>query len=400
MDLSKLFFLKSSSINTYDKIEEALVKSCYIRKYVEGRYYFLPLGTIVLNKTINLIRAHMEKLGALETTIPLFHSMELRNETDRKFEGNLFIKGLSDNNGINYNLAASPEEMYINLLRDYDINYNYLPVNFFQFGKKFRDEDHQRYLLRLKEFTMMDSYSFHVDANSFKNEYQKITELYNNLFAELGLNVVRVPSYNSLLNEGTAHEFIVDSEAGESEYLISEDKSYAIHKDLYQKGYGDRNDLVERKGIELGNTYDVGHAFTSKMKKSTYKDIEGNLKPFYMGAYSIGIERLIASVAEKSQDRYGLIWPRSVAPYKFHVILENQDANLVNIIESKLNNEDILFDDRYNLPMKDRINDAYLIGCPFIVEITNNNHPTDICTFINRKDLSQTKLRITDLAVK
>ena len=399
MNLSKVFFLKTNDQTVYDTTETLLLKGCFIKKYVDGRYYFLPLGTSILNKTMNLIRNFMKTIGALETTIPLFHSTDLRNETNRKFEGDLFIKNLSDNNGINYNLAASPEEMYINLLRDYEISYLDLPINFFQFGKKFRDEDHQRYLLRLKEFTMMDSYSFHTDSNSFSKEYDKITKLYNNLFTELGLNSVRVPSYNSLLNEGTAHEFIVDCDAGESEYFTNKDGTYTIHKDLYKESGNQQKELIEKRGIELGNTYDVGHAFTAKMKSATYKDKSGNSKPFYMGAYSIGIERLIASVAEKNHDHLGLIWPEAIAPYKFYIILENENLDIVSNIESKLNTSDILFDDRYNLSVESRLNDAYLIGCPFILVMDGKNQPNNAVTLINRKDLSQTKLRIDDLAV-
>lgn len=558
MRLSKIFFkFNKNSKFPLGSAERFLRSGCFVQKYRNGRYYFLPLGMIVFHNVTKLLREYMRKIGAQETMLPLFHSNNLWKESKRKYPGDVFVTNLIDRSGSKYNLAASPEEMYLNLVRSYKIARNDLPINFFQFGKKFRDEYHTRGLLRLKEFTMMDSYSFHADKSSFQKEYKEISDNFIKLFDSLGLKVLKIESDNGLAGGLSAYEFVLNSRYGESKYVATKDNQYLAHTDVVvfkkenininekmlpirkveipdsvrtvedyaryfsvpkariikSKAYknlannmiiiasirgdldfnekklsnivGQANQIIEandkdlesvglsknflpawghsgiffigddslftvhnfiggkrrekkvltnvnygrdfnydllsdialvkngykslegeklttRTGIELGNIYQMGQYYTSKMKDTVFLDFDGEKKPLYMGAYSIGIERTIAAIVEKNHDDKGIIWPSSISPFDIHLINAPQKNSMGRELAEKLyceleNSFRVLYDDRDTVSVAEKVNDALIIGLPFIVvmdkEILNNGN----CTLIVRKSLLRTKLKIKDI---
>ncbi|MFH1601889.1 MAG: aminoacyl--tRNA ligase-related protein [Candidatus Shapirobacteria bacterium] len=233
MRLSKIFFkTNKKSKSSLGSVEKFLRNGCFIQKYRNGRYYFLPLGMIVFHNVTRLLGEYMWKIGAQETMLPLFHSNNLWEESRRNYLGDFFVTNLIDRGGSRYNLAASPEEMYLNLIRNYNIARNDLPVNFFQFGKKFRNEYHTRGLLRLKEFTMMDSYSFHADESSFQKEYKKISDIFIKFFDDLTLKVFKIRSDGGFAGGLSAYEFVLNSKHGESKYVTTKNHQYLAHIDV------------------------------------------------------------------------------------------------------------------------------------------------------------------------
>ena len=128
--------------------------------------------------------------------------------------------------------------------------------------------------------------------------------------------------------------------------------------------------LIEKKGIEVGNIFQLGLHYSSKMKGANYIDQEGKEKPYYMGCYGIGIGRTLATIVEKYHDEKGIIWPESVAPFKVHLIgldLNNKEiSSKVHKVYKVLkeNNIEVLFDDRTNVTAGEKFSDADLIGIP------------------------------------
>lgn len=408
MKLTELFFKSTNQDYSDLRLSERyLRKGGFIQKYIDGRYYFLPLGVLVFNKTLSLLRKHMNNIGAQESTIPLFHSNNLRSESGREYIDEQFVNNLSDHDGNIFNLAASPEEMYINLIRQYALSASDLPIIFFQFGKKFRDEDHTRYLLRLKEFTMMDAYSFHSSQKNFNETYEIISHTYISFFNKLNLQAKKVCSFNGLAVGASAHEFIFDSSVGESSYLEADDGSYIAHTDVAkfrQDSMGnyfskDGKKIIMKNGIELGNIYQLGYYFTSKMNNATFTNNNSKKTKFYMGAYSIGIERLIASVVEKNHDDKGIVWPSCISPFSVYIVSVVGNEALAEKICNNLNKKmDVLYDDRKDILFNKKMDDACIIGIPYIVILNKKDTEKKLCTILFRNNFKKVQLPLDKIS--
>jgi prolyl-tRNA synthetase len=122
--------------------------------------------------------------------------------------------------------------------------------------------------------------------------------------------------------------------------------------------------LIEKKGIEVGNIFQLGYHYSSKMKGTEFTDKDGKKKPYYMGCYGIGLGRTMAAVIEKHNDEKGMIWPESIAPYKVHLISIKKNAEAEKLYNELLEEGvEVLFDDRDNMP-GEKFADSDLIGCP------------------------------------
>lgn len=129
----------------------------------------------------------------------------------------------------------------------------------------------------------------------------------------------------------------------------------------------DEKKLVEKKGVEVGNIFQLGYHYSTKMKDATFMDEDGKLKPYYMGCYGIGVGRTMATVVEIHNDDNGIIWPENIAPYDYHLVTLGDEQNgealdLIKKIESV--GRDVLWDDRTDSSMGEKLADADLIGIP------------------------------------
>jgi prolyl-tRNA synthetase len=125
-------------------------------------------------------------------------------------------------------------------------------------------------------------------------------------------------------------------------------------------------ELVEKRGIEVGNVFQLGYHYTKLMKGAVYTDAEGNDKPYYMGCYGIGLGRSMAAIVEKNHDEKGIIWPESIAPFKVHLI-ELAGATGASELYQDLQSAgvEVLYDDRADVGAGAKFADADLIGIPY-----------------------------------
>lgn len=235
MKQSQLFAKTTKTIPNGIKAisHKLLYQAGFIRESVAGRYYFLPLGIRVRDKIIKVIEEEMNKAGAIKISTPVLHPIELWKETKRADSVGFELMKVKDRSGKEFVLGGTAEEMIVDLVRKFGVSYKDLPFNIYQFSQKFRDELRARGgLLRLREFLMKDAYSFHRDEKDFKKEYQNMRDTYTEIFNRLGLKTVVVESDNGYIGGEYCHEFIVESEVGESRFLISQDGKYAAHEDV------------------------------------------------------------------------------------------------------------------------------------------------------------------------
>ena len=224
-----------ASKTTGTKLEIAshrlLVQAGYIRESVAGRYYLLPLGLRAHDKVQAIIRDEMNRSGAQEVVAPILHPLELWHETQRDESVGFELMKIKDRRASEFALGGTAEEMFVDLVRKFNLSYKNLPLNLYQFGWKFRDEARARGgLLRLREFVMKDAYSFST-PEQFDQIYQLMKLTYSRIFDRLGLTTIVVAADGGYIGGDYCHEFVVDSSVGESVYLTGPD-GQAVHQDL------------------------------------------------------------------------------------------------------------------------------------------------------------------------
>ncbi len=185
---------------------------------------------------------------------------------------------VKDRREANFALGGTAEEMAVDLVRKFNISYKDLPFNIYQFSMKFRDEIRARGgLLRVREFVMKDGYSFSTEQQ-FKDIYQKMWDAYKNIFEELGLKVDVVAADNGYIGGEYCHEFVSESDQGESRYFIDEVSGYAAHEDVAMFKIEDKNSGEELRDLkeldaERGKTMDDGVKFHNLPLWQQTKDV-------------------------------------------------------------------------------------------------------------------------------
>jgi len=177
-----------------------------------------------------------------------------------------------------------------------------------------------------------------------------------------------------------SHEFQTLTGAGEDTIYLDENRGLAINKEIYDeeelKFLGlKKEDLIEKKSIEVGNIFSLGTKFTEPFNL-TYKDKDGREKLVIMGSYGIGLGRLMGTVVEVLSDDKGIIWPESIAPFKIHLLSLGKDEKVLQEAENlykELTQKgiEVLYDDREDVSAGEKFADSDLMGIPFRVIISN-----------------------------
>ena len=193
--LSELFFttLREDPAEAEVASHRLLLRAGYIRRAGAGLYSWLPLGLRVRRNIERVIREEMEAAGAQEVLFPGLLPREPYERSGRWTEYGDNIFRLQDRKGADYLLAPTHEEMFTLLVKDLYSSYKDLPLSIYQIQDKYRDEARPRAgLLRAREFTMKDAYSFDVDDAGLEASYQRQREAYERIFRRLGLETVMV----------------------------------------------------------------------------------------------------------------------------------------------------------------------------------------------------------------
>ncbi len=514
-----------------------LTQAGFIRESTAGRYYFLPLGQLVHNKIVDIVRKHMTIAGAQEVLMPTLHPLELWKETNRTTSAGFELMKITDRREAEFALGGTAEEMAVDLVRKFNVSYKDLPLNIYQFSMKFRDEIRARGgLLRVREFMMKDAYSFSTEEQ-FAKIYKAYWKAYVDIFDELGLKTDVVRADNGYIGGEYCHEFVSESEVGESRYFIDPKSGYAAHEDVAEfkvahkntdealkpmkeiqavrngsmedgvklhgmplwqqikdvlyfdeatkryilavvrgdfdvnetklmqaagawdlrsatneeiredlqsepgfispvgfvkKGaktgypvvivgdsslrsihnaYGGANklhldtlninidrdykldveadiimaeagmlspdggELVEKRGIEVGNIFQLGYHYSNLMHDAEYTDATGRRQKYYMGCYGIGIGRTLAAIVEAHHDKKGIVWPENIAPAKLYLARLGESKDVVEAADDLYETlqkagVEVLYDDRDARP-GEKFADAELIGIPWRVVVSD-----------------------------
>jgi prolyl-tRNA synthetase len=207
-----------------------LVRAGYIRRAAPGIYTWLPLGLRVKAKVEAIIRKEMDAIGAQEVSFPALLPRDPYEATGRWTEYGDGIFRLKDRKDGDYLLGPTHEEMFTLLVKDLYGSYKDLPVSLYQIQTKYRDEARPRAgLLRGREFTMKDSYSFDIDDAGLDVSYQKHRDAYVRIFDQLGFDYVIVSAHAGAMGGSKSEEFLAKAEIGEDTYVECKACGYAAN---------------------------------------------------------------------------------------------------------------------------------------------------------------------------
>jgi prolyl-tRNA synthetase len=210
-----------------------LTRAGFIRRIGAGMYDFLPLGLRVLKKIENVVRQEMDRAGALEILMPALLPSEYFKETGRwdRFGDTLFR--IKDRKGTDYHLGPTHEEIVTDIARREIKSYRDMPKTLYQIQTKFRDEPRPRGgLLRCREFTMKDAYSFDVDEARALESYQRMRLAYCRIFDRMGLTYRLVAADSGAMGGVASAEFQVLADSGEDAIVACDACEYAANVEV------------------------------------------------------------------------------------------------------------------------------------------------------------------------
>ena len=216
--LSKAFVptLKEAPADAQVASHKLLVRAGFIRQLGAGIYDYLPLARRSLAKIEAIVREEMDAIGGQEFFLPALHPAEIWKESGRwEVMGDNMFR-LKDRKGGDYGLGMTHEEIFTAIARDELRSYRQLPQVWYQIQTKFRDEPRPKSgLLRVRQFTMKDAYSFDVDRAGLDKSYEDQRQAYERIFTRCGLEFVAVQAHSGAMGGSESSEFMVRTEAGE-----------------------------------------------------------------------------------------------------------------------------------------------------------------------------------------
>ncbi|WP_299079405.1 proline--tRNA ligase [uncultured Paraglaciecola sp.] len=517
---------------------QLMLRAGMIRKLASGLYTWLPSGLRVLNKVADIVRDEMNKAGSIEILMPVVQPADLWQESNRWEEYGPELLRIKDRHARDFVLGPTHEEVITSLVKNEVSSYKQLPLNLYQVQTKFRDEIRPRFgIMRSREFTMKDAYSFHLDQSSLETTYQTMFQAYCNIFERIGLDYRPVIADNGSIGGSASHEFHVLAESGEDDIAFSNGSDYAANiekasalapsgdcpqgtqnlekvatpgqktieavaefltippqqsvktlivlaepdktgkqglialvlrgdhqlnevkaekltgvfapltmaneqqiqdtlnctigslgpvamtipvivdnsaahladfvcganeTDFHYTGVNWARDAAEhtvadirnvvagdaspdgngnleiKRGIEVGHIFQLGEKYSEAMNCGVL-DENGKNKTLSMGCYGIGVSRIVAAAIEQNHDKYGIIWPDAIAPFKVALVPMNMHKShrvkeVAEPMYAKLQaaGVEVLFDDRKERPGV-MFNDMELVGIPYTIVIGERN---------------------------
>jgi len=400
---------KEAPADEVSKNAQLLIRAGFLHKEMAGVYSYLPFGLRVMKKIEEIIREEMNSIGGVEMKTSVLQNKEIwekSNRWDDTIVDNWFKTSLK--NCTEIGLSFTNEEAYSNILKQYIHSYKDLPVYPYDFKDIFRNETRSKSgIMRGREFFWKALYSFSKDEAQHNDFYEKSKVAYKNIFERVGIGSL---THITFASGGTfsrfSHEFQAITEAGEDIIYVDEKSGMAVNKEVYtdevlsELGL-DKEKLVEKKAIEVGNIFTLGTKFSEPFDLS-YTDEDGKNKHVFMGSYGIGLGRLMGSIVEILSDDKGIVWPETVAPFQIHLVslcTEESDVKKADEIYESLQkqNKEVLYDDRQGVRAGEKFADSDLIGIPLRVIISPKTLVSDSVEVKKRNEKEAKIISISEL---
>lgn len=359
MKFSKLYAptTKEAPKNTTLPSHQYLVRGGFISQVGSGLYNFLPMGKIVFDKIKNVVKEEMDKTGAQEIQMDVVTPAELWKQSGRYDVFGKELCRFKDRKDNEFVLGPTHEEVVVDIVRNRINSYKQLPLHLYQITTKFRDEARPRFgLLRGREFTMKDGYSFHEDETCMKKEFDVMEKTYTKIFTRLGLDFRAVEADSGAIGGSGSKEFMVLAQNGEDDIVVCQNCSYAANVEAAKRAPKTTNaeapqaNFAKFKTPNMKTIDDVSDFFKidpfysikAVVKKAIYVDKEEVVVFFVRGNDELqetkaqnacGALDLVdanAEEVEKAGLQAGFIGPIGLECVKFYIDLElKEQKNLI-----------------------------------------------------------------------
>lgn len=398
MRQSKLFTKTRREAPTDEVAKNAqlLIRAGFVHKEMAGVYSYLPLGRRVLEKIERIVREEMDAIGGQELRMATLHPSEPWKQTGAWESVDVIFKILSRTEK-EYTIGQSEEEIVTPIAQEYVLSYKDLPLAVYQIGQKYRDELRAKSgIMRGREFTMKDMYSFHATQEDFDRFYNAAKEAYFKVYDRVGLVAKATEASGGSFTKKLSYEFMVLTDAGEDDILHCDQCSFCVNTEISDQKENDACTRCDKGGVltrakasEVGNIFDLGTKY-SKDFNFTFKNVAGEAEYPIMGCFGIGITRLMGVVVERFADEKGIKWPQNIAPYRVHLVGLNQDDSEVRdwtegiYTALQKGGAEVLFDDR-DIPAGQKFADSDLIGIPHRIIASKKGKVEDTFEVVSRE---------------
>jgi prolyl-tRNA synthetase len=385
MRLTQLFTRTSKTAPADEEAKNAklLAQAGFIHKELAGVYAYMPLGLRVIENIKRIVREEMNAIGGQEVMMTTLQPKDIFEKTDRWDDAkvdNWFKTKLI--NGTELGMGLTHEEPVVDAVSTYLKSYKDLPFYTYQIQNKFRNELRAKSgLLRGREFIMKDMYSLARTQEEHEALYEKAVAAYHRVYERMGLGDVTYRTYadGGIFTPRFSDEFQTLSDVGEDTIYVDEAKKIAINQEIYTdenlaKLGLNKADLVEKRGVEVGNTFHLETKYTDGLSVY-YTDESGKQQSIIMGCYGIGISRLMGVIAEHFSDDKGLVWPEDIAPARVYLVRigdATQTVQKADELYAALQKKgiEVLYDDR-DERAGTKFADAELMGIPYRLTVSD-----------------------------
>jgi prolyl-tRNA synthetase len=270
---------------------ELLLRAGFIRQLAAGIFSYLPLAHRSLTKIEDIMRDEMNAINGQEITMPVIHPADIWKETNRWYQVGSEMGRFKDKSNRDMVLAMTHEEVVADLVRKEVHSYRQLPMLIYHIQTKWRDDPRPRAgLIRVREFTMKDSYSLDMDLDGLETQYRAHYQAYFNIFHRCGLPVIAVKSDVGMMGGSLAHEFMYLTPVGEDTLLLCDACGYAANRQIapFQKPTPEKEKLLEIEKVatpEMTTIEDLAK-FLEVPKSRTAKAV------FMMGLFPEGTDKV------------------------------------------------------------------------------------------------------------
>ncbi len=225
--------LKEAPADAEVASQKLMLRAGLIKRLAAGIYTWMPMGLRVVRKVERIIREEMDSSGAIELFMPAVQPAELWQESGRWEKYGPELLRVKDRHGRDFVIGPTHEEVITDIVRREIKSYRQLPRHFYQIQTKFRDEIRPRFgVMRGREFTMKDGYSFHASLADLEREYRNMYDTYTRIFGRLGLQFRAVAADTGSIGGTGSHEFHVLADSGEDAIAFCPNSDYAANVEL------------------------------------------------------------------------------------------------------------------------------------------------------------------------
>ena len=421
MKLSKTG-MGNTKLNNLDEMypgQSILLQTGQMVQYGAGIFAYNNVPLLVKRNLEKIIQETLNKHDCVEVLLPILQPEKLWKDSGRYDhyvdDGTMLV--VESNKG-NFCLAPTAEEAMMEFAREKLKSYKNLPATYYQIGEKVRNEIRTRgYLLRGKQFPMLDAYSFDKDEHGMEKSYANARKAFLEIFEKIGLKVIPIVADKGAMGGKKSEEFMLISEQGEDKILYDETPGIGLNTEILERedykeylkaeyGIEDISNFKEIRTMELGHIFQLGTRY-SEMMNGKYINQEGKETPYYMGCYGIGVSRTVAALYEQcliNDEKWGpcgFVLPYSVAPFKLQIIPKVEDEAKMEMAERiaetlSIFGANTIIDDRENISIGAKIKDAKILGTPYIL-VLGDKMEGDILEIEDTKTGEKTKTTMDDI---